>query len=167
MHILLRERMNVPLLRLESFVNNVATFFWPETLHRAHHWPPSSRGKYFSTFLQNLSSFVCVFVLVDQHAWEEIYLLSKVLLCKNPLYYGTYFVRNALNQAQIWRPFLSLTIQLPAFHSFATKAAAGQKLIEERMPPPTLTLTFPSTCVKTFVKCRWIPWVSLSATAWL
>ena len=37
---------------------------------------------------------VCLYLLTNMHE-RKMYLLSKVLLCKNPLYYGTYFVRNA------------------------------------------------------------------------
>ena len=43
---------------------------------------------------------VCLNLLTNKHE-RKIYLLSKVLLCKNSLFSGTYFVRNALNQDQI------------------------------------------------------------------
>ena len=63
-------------------------------------------------------------------------------------------IESGSNSTRATSPFLSLTIQLPAFHSFPTKAAAEQNLIEERMPPTLTFLTFASSCVKTFVNCR-------------
>ena len=101
MHMLLRERMNVLLLRLESFVNVVATFFLARYVAQGASLTTELERKVFQHFPTKLLVVcVCLYFLTNMHE-RKMYFRSKVLLCKNPLLNGTYFVRNALNQAQI------------------------------------------------------------------